>query len=441
MRLPVLLPTLVLGLAATLPVRAATPVPSTLWVTQLGPSGPGSLRAAIEAANARPGLDHIRFARGLAGTIGISGTPLEIRDALQIHGPGSDQLRLRGDSQTRMFHVAASADEVMLGGLHLTDAGDSAIVNEGASLTVEDCVLRTNYGVRGAAIASYGGDLHVRRTTIRDNYAQTLGGAEDGLGGGIYAKGATVMIEASRVSSNHADALGGGIYADLPAEGVLVVRNSLIDANAAVTQGGGLFLHANGGPPTGILNSTISGNRWIRHAAVWFDGALVMNNSTVTDNYSPGNEIPGVCMGLCGAGQHSELWLTSTLVSANRDLHDNGYDLLAVPGGTHVSHSLIERPGDNAIDDDRGGNLLNVDPRIGPLLDNGGALPTHALSSDSPAIDAGLNLSLFQYDQRGGCHARVVGAAADIGAYEYRPSAPPTGRRRLPACMPSFPWR
>lgn len=438
MRQLVLLP-LLLGIAA-LPAQAAPAVPasSSLWVTRLDSSGPGSLRAAIEAANARPGADHIRFARGLVGSIALDGPPLEIRDALHIHGPGSDQLRLRGDYQSRMFHIIDSAGEVTLSGLYLTDAGDSAIVNDGASLTVADCVLRANYGVRGAAIASYGGDLYVRRTTIRDNYGEALGGARDGLGGGIYSIGTAVVIEASRVSSNYAEALGGGIYADLPTEGALVVRDSVIDANAAVTQGGGLVLHANGGPPSGILNSTISGNRSIRNAALWFDGGLVINNSTVTDNYSPGMEIPGACAGLCGAGRHSELWLTSTLLSANTDIHGNGYDLVAVPGGAHVSHSLIQRVAERAIDDDRGGNLLGVDPRIGPLLDNGGALPTHALAPDSPAIDAGLNPSLFHYDQRGACHARVVGAAADIGAYEYRSSAASGGRRRQMPCLPSM---
>lgn len=427
---PALFSTLLFGIAASLPAQAAPP--PTLWVTQLGASGPGSLRAAVEAANARPGPDRIGFARGLAGSVVIAGSPLAIRDALDIRGPGGDRIRIRGDYEHGIVQIAAEAGEVTLSGLYLTDAGDSAIVNNGAALTVEASTLRANYGVRGAAIASYGGDLTVRNTTIRDNYAQTLGGAEEGLGGGVYAHGASVTIESSRLSSNHADALGGGLYADLPDEGTLLVRGSLIDANAAVTQGGGLFLHAGGGPSGGILNSTISGNRSVRYAAVWFDGGLVVNNSTVADNYGVTAEIPGVCAGLCGAGSRSELWLASTLVSANRDAYGNGYDLAPIAGGAHVAHSLIERVAAGAIDDDRGGNLLDVDPRIGPLLDNGGALPTHAPAAGSAAIDAGTNPSLLEHDQRGACHARVLGAAADIGAHETQPAAP--GRRR-PACL------
>jgi hypothetical protein len=433
MRPSVSLSPFVLGVAAAcLPAQAA--VAATLWVTQLGSSGPGSLRAAVEAANARPGPDRIGFARGLAGSVAVAGEPLTIRDALEIRGPGGGRIRLRGDYAHRIVQIDAAAGEVALSGLDLTDAGDSAIVNDGAALAVEHCTLRGNAGVRGAAIASYGGDLHVANATIRDNDAQALGGADEGMGGGIYARGAAVTIESTRLSSNHADALGGGLYVELPADGALLVRGSVIDANAAVTQGGGLFVHAQGGPPSGILNSTISGNRSVRNAALWFDGALAIGNSTVTGNYAPVMEIPGVCAGLCGAGGRSELWLTSTLVSANRDAYGNGYDLAPVPGGAHVAHSLIERVADGAVDDDRGANLLGVDPRIGPLRDNGGALPTHAPAPDSPVIDAGADPALLEHDQRGACHARVLGAAADIGAHETQPAPAP---RHLPCPRPS----
>ena len=56
--------------------------------------------------------------------------------------------------------------------------------------------------------------------------------------------------------------------------------------------------------------------------------------------------------------------------------------------------------------------MLNVNPLLGPLADNGGSTFTHALSKGSPAIDGG-GADSAPFDQRG------VPRASDIGAYEF----------------------
>src|SRR5262249_7391682 len=84
-------------------------LPSTFPVTNLLDSGPGSLRAAIAAANANPGADTISFAGGLRGTIALAGGQLSITDALTIDGPGAWQLAVSGDDASRVFRVAGSA--------------------------------------------------------------------------------------------------------------------------------------------------------------------------------------------------------------------------------------------------------------------------------------------------------------------------------------------
>ncbi|MEZ6071917.1 MAG: choice-of-anchor Q domain-containing protein [Pirellulales bacterium] len=82
------------------------------------------------------------------------------------------------------------------------------------------------------------------------------------------------------------------------------------------------------------------------------------------------------------------------------------------------------------------GNLSDVDPRLGPLSDNGGPTMTHALLPGSPATDAGDPAAVAGigdvpvYDQRGVPFARVVDAAGsgprmDIGAFELQDA--PTG--------------
>jgi hypothetical protein len=64
------------------------------------------------------------------------------------------------------------------------------------------------------------------------------------------------------------------------------------------------------------------------------------------------------------------------------------------------------------------GNLVGVDPLLGPLQDNLGLSRTHALSPGSPAINAGSNPLGLTTDQRGDGFPRVLGGAADMGAYE-----------------------
>src|SRR5262245_32504569 len=67
------------------PVAAGPPPP--LNVTTTGDDGAGSLRVAIEAANAAGGADSITFAAGL-GTIELD-TQIVITDELTITGPAT----------------------------------------------------------------------------------------------------------------------------------------------------------------------------------------------------------------------------------------------------------------------------------------------------------------------------------------------------------------
>ena len=63
-------------------------------------------------------------------------------------------------------------------------------------------------------------------------------------------------------------------------------------------------------------------------------------------------------------------------------------------------------------------DLINTDPLLGPLADNGGPTFTQALLPGSPAIDAGVAVAGVTTDQRG--VPRPQGTAPDIGAFESR---------------------
>ena len=85
--------------------------------------------------------------------------------------------------------------------------------------------------------------------------------------------------------------------------------------------------------------------------------------------------------------------------------------------------------GFNLSSDDGGGyltglgDLINTDPLLAPLQDNGDSTFTHALLRGSPAIDAGdpnFNPPPF-IDQRASPFVRVFNGRIDIGSFETQP--------------------
>ena len=72
------------------------------------------------------------------------------------------------------------------------------------------------------------------------------------------------------------------------------------------------------------------------------------------------------------------------------------------------------------------GDKSNVDPKLGPLEDNGGPTPTHALRPGSPAINhIPAEDCEVTTDQRG--VPRPQGPRCDIGAFEFRVPADANG--------------
>jgi hypothetical protein len=97
----------------------------------------------------------------------------------------------------------------------------------------------------------------------------------------------------------------------------------------------------------------------------------------------------------------------------------------------HLGHNLVgNSQGGSGYDTT---DLLDVDPLLGPLQNNGGLTKTMALLPGSPAIDAGDNTNAPEWDQRGPGYPRIVNGVIDIGAFEVQSdgsgsSAPGGGR-------------
>src|SRR5262249_5119416 len=84
----------------------------------------------------------------------------------------------------------------------------------------------------------------------------------------------------------------------------------------------------------------------------------------------------------------------------------------------------ITGPSDGVNGNQVGSAAAPIDPRLGPLQDNGGPTLTCALLPGSPAIDAGNNAYATDFDQRGPGYPRIVGGTIDIGAFEVQATNP-----------------
>lgn len=377
----------------------------TLTVVNNADAGAGSLRQAI--ADATTG-DTIVFDAGLQGsTITLTTGALTISNkTLSIRGPGPDRLSLNGGGSSRVFYIANAVSgtrTVTLSGLSITNGlaasgGGGGIRTAPAfgkeiALTLSNCVVRANQ----SATATY-----------------------EGGGGVAAARYTTLTMVDCEVSSNGAAQYGGG--------GVWVYGPATFDrvsfvGNTSAASGGGLLIR--NGLPVVIRNCTFSGN--VSTYNDWNDaavgggalftqegGSVSIYNTTVT-----GNSATKRCGGIRSQGTTSMV-LWSVIAAGNSDTKGTP-DVYGTFTG--VTNCLIQVTGGVSLPG--ANNLVGVSAQLEPLARNGGPTRTHALQSTSPAIGKGINPLGLAFDQRGAGFPRVLGLAADIGAYEFLPPPNP----------------
>ncbi|MCI0683337.1 MAG: Ig-like domain-containing protein [Gemmataceae bacterium] len=335
-------------------------------------NGQTSLREAVALANARPGADGILF--DVTGTITLGAGEIVIDDDLAIQGPGAANLTVSGNNASRVFAVnsgkAVGLIDLTIANGRVVGADGGAVRNSGP-LTVVRSVITGSTAESGGGIYANFSELILVDSTVWGNTA-----TDDG--GGIYARG-PFTARNSTISGNSAQGDGGGVYLDSPAATLVnvTVAANLADADNNGGQGGGLFVRT-GSAPTTLLNTISAGN------------------SRRTDASAAADDFVGKAE---SAGSFNNLI-----------------------GKTGTTSGLSSSSNENQVS-----VFTPIDARLGPLQDNGGPTPTHALLPGSPAIDRGSTLAAglagLSADQRG--LARFVDSAdagsattADIGAFE-----------------------
>jgi hypothetical protein len=361
------------------------------------------------------------------------------------------------------------------------------ITNPGSGYTTPPTITFTDGGGTGttatANLLLVTANLTVTGAVISDNTAIT------GIGGGIGNAGTgTVTITGSTISHNYSGATGGG-FGDQNAVGTLIVQNSLFLGNSAVGGGGGINV---GGPTTTITSSEIKGNSSAANGGGIFANGVTLTvlNSTVADNTAAANgggfEIetsgtgaitnttitgnsalnanPGDIGGGVDVGNGGAFTGTLTLLNdtINANFAFSGGGLAMASGGvvnvqnTIIAQNQVTNAGPDYVNSNNtqftslGGNLIGInngdgafaqgtdqngtaatplDPKLGPLQNNGGptvgvagptavlqslVLETEALLPGSPAIAKGSATGAPANDERGFAFTTAV----DIGAFQ-----------------------
>jgi predicted outer membrane repeat protein len=363
-----------------------------------------SLREAVFQARLR-GAGLILFSTGLYNqtlTLSPGRGQLSLSSSVTILGPAGGTVVIRSASNSRLFYVESGLSVEMrnltLSGGNATTGG-AVFVSDGASMLGTDLEITGNTASQrgGGIYVSAGGSLTLQDTLIRGNTATSQGG-------GLYADAESlVTLERVTIASNHATGSsgeGGGVHSS----GILTAKLVTISGNSATRRGGGVLV-ASAPPEVTVSTADMTGSTIARNTAASGAAGIVVSEGAVAV-------------------------MSNTIVAENRLTSGVAADV----GGTILptsSHNLI---GSGAVGLAFGvnGNLTGspaspLSPRLLPLGDYGGLVPTHALAADSPGADSGSNLlaSGLSTDAAGNPRLRDFDSngstVVDIGAYEAAP--------------------
>ncbi len=300
-------------------------------------------------------------------------------------GSGADEIVFLSNFTINLTLSGAGEDAALTGDLDITDSltitgPPGGVVIDGAGL---DRIFDINPGNAHPGIS-------VTMTNLTLRNGSGLGGA-----GCIRVDNATLNLSGVTISGCHAASGDGG---------------------AIATSGGGTL---------SVVNSTISGNTASDHAGavVVETGSASFTSTTITGNASGFSNLTG------GIRALGPVTLRNTIVAGN-----GGVDLPNLDGTfTSLGYNVIGNLGTSAGNPTippTTGDQLGVSAaalNLGPLQNNGGDTPTHALVSPSVAVDKGHS-SGTTTDQRGltrPCNLAAVpnaigGDGADVGAFELQ---------------------
>ncbi len=263
------------------------------------------------------------------------------------------------------------------------------------------------------------GTLTITASSLNGNLASGTTDGGSGIGGGIDNSG-TVSVADSTLSGN--SATGATVYFDSMNEGdggainnsgMATLIGCTLSANSATAigststaLGGGI----NNTATLSVINSTFEGN-----SAGNLGGAIASSDSAAL-TYVTADDNTAAAGGGIGTAATSTSSVVTSIDSIYQNPQDGNVSVAAGSSLNSMGHNLFsDTPAVTLSPTD----LVNTDPLLGSLADNGGPTFTQALLAGSPALNAGVAVTGITTDQRGA--PRPAGSAPDIGAFEVQP--------------------
>ncbi|MDZ7789064.1 MAG: choice-of-anchor Q domain-containing protein [Xanthomonadales bacterium] len=365
-----------LAAAIGLALAASGAQAATFEVTSTANAGAGSLREAIDSANAQAGPHIIDFTQVSGQTLTLTSDLPPIEEDLTLQG---SEVTLSGDDQYRCL-AAGYAD---------LDVSD---------MTITACAGTNVGGIRGGGggggpynyragggIFSYYGDVSLSNVTVSGN--STGGGEYDfGYGGGVAVVYASLSVSDGSVITGNEATYGGGIAHSGPQ---LLVQDSTISDNNA-NRGGGVINRPPGGIERGEMiggsvfdNTVISGNTAGEGGGLNLVGDLTLIDTEVSGNsaaYVGGGLLSGpLSMGPTPVrGSVATLISGSAIVDNTAGLYDGGASLIA-QFGLAMDNTTISGNSAETV----GGLYLREGPYGAPVQFNGVTITGNA-ATDGP---------------------------------------------------------
>ncbi|NWJ48722.1 MAG: hypothetical protein HXX08_22925 [Chloroflexi bacterium] len=404
--------------------------------------------AALKAIVSSGGTLDFNCAADTTITLDVTWNP-NITSDLTLTNTGAGKLIIDGVGAYQIFNVN-SGKSLSITNLNLTggkaDKGGAIYsgadysngnYNSNNTVTVTNSSLYNNSAISdGGAIYNVGGTVTVTNSSLYNNSATSGGAICNSLLMGLdlvnkttYYKISTFTLSNSSLYNN--SATYGGAICNF-ASTVTVTNSSLY--NNSATYGGAIYNIGRRGSNftfgrfiygiIDVTNSSLYNNSATYGGAIYNDefSTVTVTSATFLDNTAAGT-VNGGSIYTNGVNDGTVTLRNSLLQGSNicynntgGILTDGGYNLESSTGSYTCGFS--------------GTSKTTIDAKLGTPGDNGGATPTIALLSGSPAIDAIPAAScVVTADQRG--ISRPQGTGCDIGAFEFI-SEPPSASDLIP---------
>lgn len=377
-----------------------------------------TLRETILEANQSEGVTEIHLCEGIYQldimgrneNLGFSGD-LDIHGQVVIEGHDKETTIIDAGAIDRVLQVMPNAS-LTLKNLTLQN-GDAKVFSGGAiynlgTVVLDNVIIDSNQArIAGGIFNAFEANMVIDNSTISNNQAVFYAG-------GILNDASTLDINYSTIQDNQAGNYGSGltnIY------GEVNIFKSLIAENSANLLGAGIATF-NG--DMDIQTSTISSNQasFLGGGIASFYGqSFDLSNSTLTQNFAQ----------LAGAGVYQvqpniaqTFDIYSSIIAQNNSNLDifgaafqsNGHNIIGNVDDGAIAASSQDQFG-SAQGTSATGHTGVINALLDVLADNGGFTSTHALLTNSSAIDNG-NVEDDTSDQRD----LFPSHTKDIGAFE-----------------------